>query len=100
VGAFGNTINQSFDKVPSLKKLADKLAQSKTNANHTPTANFKADNPTEMEAGMEVEHQKFGFGKIIAIEGGLANRIATIDFGEGTGVKKIVLNYAKLMIVR
>ena len=50
-----------------------------------------------METGMDVEHQKFGFGKITAIEGGLANRIATIDFG-ATGIKKIVLNYAKLMI--
>jgi len=98
VGAFGNTMNQSFDKVPSLKKLADKIAQSKMNANHTPTTNFKPDNPTEMEVGMSVEHQKFGFGTITAIEGGLSNRIATIDFGQGTGVKKIVLNYAKLMI--
>jgi DNA helicase-2/ATP-dependent DNA helicase PcrA len=100
VGAFGNTMNQSFDKVPSLKKLADKIAQSKVNANHTPTTNFKPDNPTEMEVGMNVEHQKFGFGMITAIEGGLANRIATIDFGQATGVKKIVLNYAKLMIKR
>ncbi len=98
VGAFGTTMNQSFDKMPSLKKLADKLAQTKTNSAHTPTANFKPDNPETMQAGMTVEHQKFGFGAIQAIEGGSANRIATIDFGEGVGVKKIVLNYAKLMI--
>lgn len=98
VGAFGTTMNQSFDKMPSLKKLADKLAQTKSNSAHTPTANFKPDNPETMQAGMTVEHQKFGFGTITAIEGGAANRIATIDFGEGTGVKKIVLNYAKLMI--
>jgi DNA helicase-2/ATP-dependent DNA helicase PcrA len=53
-----------------------------------------------MEAGMQVEHQKFGFGKIVGIEGGVHNKIATIDFGTGHGQKKIMLNYAKLKIVK
>jgi DNA helicase-2/ATP-dependent DNA helicase PcrA len=97
-GAFGTTMNQNFDKMPSLKKLADKLAQTKTNTAHTASTNFKADSADAMHAGMTVEHQKFGFGTIQSIEGNAANRIATIDFGEGVGVKKIVLNYAKLMI--
>lgn len=98
--AFGGFMNQSFDKMPSLKKLADKLEQSKkaSSSNHAPSANFKPDSPDNMQVGMTVEHQKFGFGNITAIEGGAANRIATIDFGDGVGVKKIVLNYAKLMI--
>jgi DNA helicase-2/ATP-dependent DNA helicase PcrA len=98
-GTFGSTMSGSFDKVPSLKKLADKLAQSKVST-HTPSTTFKADNANEMEIGMQVEHQKFGFGSITAIEGGAANRIATIDFGGAHGVKKIMLNFAKLMIVR
>jgi DNA helicase-2/ATP-dependent DNA helicase PcrA len=91
-------MNQSFDKVPSLKKLADKISQAKVQSAHSASTNFKADNPNDMQTGMEVEHQKFGFGTITAIEGGIANRIATIDFGAGVGIKKIVLNYAKLMI--
>ncbi|MBS1687334.1 MAG: UvrD-helicase domain-containing protein [Bacteroidetes bacterium] len=95
---FGNMLNQSFDRVPSLKKLADKL-QSKP-AEHKPTADFKADDVMTMEVGMQVEHQKFGFGKITHIEGGVNNRIATIAFGQGHGLKKIMLNYAKLRIVR
>ena len=49
---------------------------------------------------MEVEHAKFGFGKIVAVEGSMANRIATIQFSNGHGTKKIMLNYAKLRIVR
>ena len=53
-----------------------------------------------MQVGMQVEHQKFGFGKILTIEGGANNRIAGIDFGTGHGVKKIMLNFAKLRIVR
>ena len=53
-----------------------------------------------MNVGMKVEHQKFGFGTIQTLEGGANNRIAGIDFGTGHGVKKIMLNYAKLRIVK
>ena len=99
VNAFGNTMNQSFDKLPSLKKLADKIQQKQAPV-HQASGNFVADDPQGMEVGMEVEHQKFGFGKITAVEGGIANRIATIEFGNGHGQKKIMLNYAKLRIVK
>ena len=100
VNAYGNMLNQSFDKVPSLKKLADKLQQKTTTSVHKPSADFKADDPGGMSIGMEVEHQKFGFGKIVSIEGGVHNKIATIDFGAGHGLKKIMLNYAKLKITK
>jgi DNA helicase-2/ATP-dependent DNA helicase PcrA len=96
---FDNLLNKSFDKTPSLKKLADKIQQQKTATAYQPNANFKADDPTTMQVGMQVEHQKFGIGKIISLEGGANNRIATIDFENG-GQKKIMLNYAKLQIVR
>lgn len=101
VGSFGNKLgrNKSFDKAPSLKKLADKLNQKAPPA-HNPAADFKADDPMEMEAGMDIEHIKFGFGKITGIEGGANNRIATIEFKDGHGTKKIMLNYAKIKIVR
>ena len=47
---------------------------------------------------MRVEHQKFGFGNVIKLEGSAHNPVATIQF-EKNGEKKIMLNYAKLMIV-
>ncbi len=100
-GGFNSMLNQSFDKMPSLKKLADKLATSATAPPpHTPTTNFVADDASGMEVGMQVEHQKFGFGKILSLEGGPNNKIAGIDFGAGHGVKKIMLNFAKLRIVK
>ncbi len=96
-----NRTNSTFEKTPSLKKIADKIQQaSSAPAQHVPSADFKADNPMEMEAGMEVEHIKFGFGKIASVEGGANNRIATITFGGGHGSKKIMLNYAKIRIVK
>jgi len=98
-GGFNGLLNQSFDKMPSLKKLADKLATNAP-APHTPTANFVADDAAGMQVGMQVEHQKFGFGMILSLEGGANNKIAGIDFGGGHGVKKIMLNFAKLRIVK
>jgi ATP-dependent DNA helicase UvrD/PcrA len=98
-GGFSGMLNNSFDKMPSLKKLADKLATPAAQA-HTPSADFVAAEATDMAVGMQVEHQKFGFGTILTLEGGANNRIAGIDFGAGHGVKKIMLNYAKLKIVR
>lgn len=99
-----NTKDASLDKLPSLKKLAEKLQQNTTKTTtqkaYTPPADFHPDDPTEMTAGMKVEHQKFGFGMIKTIEGGVNNLIANIDFGAGHGEKKIMLHYAKLRIVR
>ncbi|MBZ0097948.1 MAG: exodeoxyribonuclease V subunit gamma [Taibaiella sp.] len=99
VGFGGSAMNRAFEKAPSLKKLAEKINQPKPNS-HVPTANFMADNPMEMEVGMSVEHMKFGFGTIKALEGGTQNRIATIEFKDGSGIKKIMLNFAKIRIVR
>ncbi|MBS1781637.1 MAG: exodeoxyribonuclease V subunit gamma [Bacteroidetes bacterium] len=95
---FGNLLNPTFDKVPSLKKLADKLQKQKAATPHTPSINFQPEDPNNLEVGMKVEHQKFGFGKILSVEGGIHNRVATIEF-DGQGAKKIMLNYAKLRIV-
>jgi DNA helicase-2/ATP-dependent DNA helicase PcrA len=101
--SFGNMMNRDrsggLDKIPSLKKLADKLNQKQPPA-HQPSADFKAEDVMGIEIGMQVEHQKFGFGTVKTLEGGANNRIAAIEFGEGHGVKKIMLNYAKLRIVK
>ena len=65
---------------------------------HVPSTNFVPDDPAGMEPGMQVEHQKFGFGEVIKMEGSAHNPIATVKF-EHNGEKKIMLNYAKLRIV-
>lgn len=95
-----------FDKrkaAPSqspVTKTVTRTASSGAASTHTPSPNFTADDPSTMTEGMDVEHQKFGFGKITGLEGAPNNRIATVVFPKGGGEKKIMLNYAKLMIVR
>ena len=65
---------------------------------HVPSPNFVPSDITKLEAGMRVEHQKFGFGEVTKMEGSNHNPVATIRF-DLNGEKKIMLNYAKLMIV-
>ncbi len=65
---------------------------------HTPSADFQASDTSALQAGQRVEHQKFGFGEVIKMEGSAHNPIATVRF-EHNGEKKIMLQYAKLRIV-
>jgi superfamily I DNA/RNA helicase len=65
---------------------------------HQPSADFQASDTSELRAGQKVEHQKFGFGEVLKMEGAAHNPIATIKF-DLNGEKKIMLNYAKLRIV-
>ncbi len=65
---------------------------------HVPTENFAGSDTTNLAAGQKVEHQKFGFGEVVKMEGAAHNPIATINF-ETNGEKKIMLNYAKLRII-
>jgi DNA helicase-2/ATP-dependent DNA helicase PcrA len=65
---------------------------------HTPSENFVPSDTSLLKEGLRVEHQKFGFGKVMKMEGSSHNPIATIEF-ELNGAKKIMLNYARLRIV-
>jgi DNA helicase-2/ATP-dependent DNA helicase PcrA len=65
---------------------------------HVPSADFKASDTSNLQVGQKVEHQKFGFGEVMKLEGAVHNPIATVRF-EHNGEKKIMLNYAKLRIV-
>ncbi|UAY51974.1 ATP-dependent helicase [Ferruginibacter albus] len=65
---------------------------------HVPSADFIASDTSNLQAGQKVEHQKFGFGEVLKMEGAAHNPIATVKF-EQNGEKKIMLNYAKLRII-
>jgi DNA helicase-2/ATP-dependent DNA helicase PcrA len=82
---------------PSKPSYMPVVPPSTLNKNHIPSVNFVAADPSALEAGMKVEHQKFGFGVIKEIEGSAHNPIALILF-DTNGEKKIMLNYAKLSI--
>ena len=90
-----HTINTEKSSKPSYMPVAP---PSTLNKNHIPSENFTPADPSDLEAGMKIEHQKFGFGVIKEIEGSAHNPIALILFDKN-GEKKIMLNYAKLSII-
>ncbi len=69
------------------------------NAKTGSVKDFAASNPDDLQNGMEVEHQRFGNGKILKIEGVGSNKKATVFFEE-VGQKQLLLKFAKLRIVQ
>lgn len=62
-------------------------------------SDFVADDASQIITGMDVQHQKFGTGKVITIEGRFPDNKATVFFA-GHGNKQLLLKYAKLKIVK
>lgn len=99
------SIRQRFDRSnqgngsTSPSSSAPKIPLKEPEYVHSVSDDFSADNPRDMQTGMQVEHQRFGFGKIISVEGNVDNKIANIFFKEA-GNKRIMLKYAKLRIMR
>jgi DNA helicase-2/ATP-dependent DNA helicase PcrA len=64
-----------------------------------PTSKFKAAEIEDLQVNMEIEHQRFGLGKILKIEGAASNKMATVRFSK-IGEKQLLLRFAKLRIVK
>lgn len=90
-GASTNIKNlQTKINTSGLKKLS-------TVSNST-TESFIGDDISGLKTGMDVEHAKFGLGKVILIEGNPGDLKATVFF-QGFGNKQLLLRFAKLRIV-
>ena len=91
---FGNTPEK---QAPAKTHYSSAPSRPQTKE-HVPSEDFIASDTAQLQEGNKVEHQKFGFGKVMKLEGASHNPIATILF-DMNGEKKIMLNYAKLRIV-
>ncbi|WP_374950908.1 ATP-dependent helicase [Mucilaginibacter sp.] len=65
---------------------------------HVPSPGFKPSDTANLQVGMQVEHERFGFGKVLTLEGNKPDIKATIFFKE-IGQKQLLLKFAKLSIV-
>ena len=86
---------ESFSKpkpslLPKTKSILPKA--------HTPSPGFSPSDTSNLQVGMEVEHERFGFGKVLQMEGNKPDIKATIFFKE-LGQKQLLLKFAKLRIV-
>ncbi len=60
-------------------------------------SDFAPSDTSQLEAGMKVEHPKFGFGQVKGIDADGANRKARVEFSD-FGEKTLLLSFAKLKI--
>ena len=101
-GAVSKQSGTYYNERPSAKKESPVYLTPKTTGTkikeHIPSPDFAASDTSDLQVGQKIEHQKFGFGEVIKMEGSAHNPIATVRF-EYNGEKKIMLNYAKLRIV-
>ncbi|TDS17234.1 ATP-dependent helicase [Sphingobacterium paludis] len=65
---------------------------------HVPSEGFAPSDTAGLQVGMQVEHERFGFGKVVNLEGNKPDIKATIFFKE-LGQKQLLLKFAKLRIV-
>jgi DNA helicase II / ATP-dependent DNA helicase PcrA len=96
---FFDNDRDSYNSVSGKPKILIQKPTLQKSFVHTPTENFVADDPSQIQVGMEVEHQRFGFGKVILMEGTAPDLKTTIFFKE-LGQKQLLLKFAKLRIVR
>ncbi len=78
---------------PGMKQKLVQLRQAKQRSQ-----NFDGDDPRDIQSGMMVEHQRFGKGKVLQVEGSFPNLKATVFF-QNAGQKQLLLKFAKLKIV-
>jgi len=90
-----DNFNLSGDNTPSGKSKAT----CQITGPGSQAASFHFDNPLKIQVGMEVEHQRFGRGKVLNLEGDFPNKKATVFF-QSAGQKQLLLKFAKLRIVK
>ena len=84
---------------PGIRRSTDFVSRKLIEARkaNQPGTGFESDDPNKIMQGMTVEHQRFGEGKVLKIEGVPPNKKATVFF-KNAGQKQLLLKFAKLKI--
>ncbi len=96
---FRQTKPSSGTPPPSHKPTEEQLQKlRKLRPATSPGNSASAGEVIKLMAGDEVEHMRFGKGKVLSIEGAGQDKKAEIDFETG-GIKKLLLKFAKLKLL-
>ncbi|WP_029033578.1 ATP-dependent helicase [Salinimicrobium terrae] len=96
---FRQTKPESGTPPPSHKPTEDQLRKlRKLRPASSPETSASPAQVIKLEAGDEVEHMRFGKGKVLSIEGVGQDKKAEINFETG-GIKKLLLKFAKLKML-
>ncbi|WP_423819398.1 UvrD-helicase domain-containing protein [Salinimicrobium sp. TIG7-5_MAKvit] len=96
---FRQTKPSSGTPPPSHKPTEEQLQKlRKLRPATSPGNTASAGEVIKLMAGDQVEHMRFGKGKVLSIEGAGQDKKAEIDFETG-GIKKLLLKFAKLKLL-
>ncbi|MGF1564314.1 MAG: ATP-dependent helicase [Flavobacteriales bacterium] len=91
-GGFGSAQQSYFKQMPGAQRTVKPLATATTDAE------MDEDTIAGIVAGAEVEHARFGKGKVLQVEGEAPNLKATVFF-PSAGQKQLLLKFAKLRVL-
>lgn len=94
---FGRKLRKISDASQSTSQAASQAA-AQTASTSTPQSSPSSSSAKELNEGVQVNHAKFGYGKVLKLEGVAPNRKATIEF-QRAGTKQLLLKFAKLEII-
>ena len=89
---------QTYRQPQEQRPLQRPVRPAPVASTHTPSPGFAPSPVAALQVGQRVEHDRFGFGIILSMEGDGPNRKAVVDFENG-GQKTLLLKFAKLRIV-
>lgn len=98
LGGIESVPNPNYAKsfISGIKKTVRSQPNPKQTS-YKPPADFTPSDTSGLKEGMKVEHPKFGFGVVTAMDESGANRKARINFSD-FGEKTLLLSFAKLKI--
>lgn len=79
----------------NMRKVSDTVSNGGRTIGHSQTSATATD---EMKEGSIIEHQRFGIGTVVKIEGTGENTKATVQF-KNTGTKQLLLKFAKYKVI-
>ncbi len=95
---WSSEVEQGFQRKPAAEPPKPRRLKPQSALPKGPTAPNSEAEINAVQVGMQVEHAKFGKGKVLSVEGSGSNRKATIFF-ESAGQKTMMLVYARLKII-
>ncbi len=84
---------ETYEQRPIMGKKLVKVNKAAKN-----TSDFDTESLRDLQVGMQVQHDRFGSGKVLTMDGDFPNNKATVFF-EGIGQKQLLIKFAKLRIV-
>lgn len=80
-----------------LSRLPDRAADDARRKEKSTVPSSKG-GTVDLQAGMRIEHERFGLGVVLAVEGSGENTKATVEF-RNTGKKQLLLRFARFKVL-